>query len=99
MGGRLAVGGGRALVEDKARPALAQLERLLEGVLFLPQSHERFLELRETDPAVYLFEHQWPGPESRERLRGIGVRSQGSAEERSARIVDARASTGEADAG
>src|SRR5205814_7337961 len=49
MGGRLPVGGGRTLVEDKAGPALAQLQRLLEGAFLLPSRHELSLQLREAD--------------------------------------------------
>ena len=57
VGGRLAVGRGRALVEDKPRSALTQLERSLEGALFFPAPHELDLELREADSRINLLEH------------------------------------------
>ena len=58
MGGRFPVGGGRTLVEDKAGPALAQLQRLLEGAFLLPSRHELSLQLREADSWIDFIEHQ-----------------------------------------
>jgi hypothetical protein len=50
------LGGRRPFVENEPLLALAQVQRLLEGVLGLPALHELDLELREADSLVYFFE-------------------------------------------
>ena len=50
-----AVGGGRTFVEDEARPAFAEVKRLLEGVLGLPSRHQLLFQLREFHPRIDFF--------------------------------------------
>src|SRR3982074_1770097 len=71
-----AVGGGRAFVEDEARPSSSQLERFLESALVLPRGHELLLQLREADLLIYRVKHDalYSGPSSRRR----GCRGRGS---------------------
>src|SRR2546426_8957391 len=57
MGGRLSVGGRRALVEDDPFLALPQVERALEGLFFLPARHELLFEVRKADSLDYGFKH------------------------------------------
>src|SRR4029077_9706226 len=58
--GRLAVGRGRAFIEDKARAAGTQLERFLEGALLLPLREHLLLEVTEADLLGYLVEQLTP---------------------------------------
>src|SRR5256712_11907270 len=57
VGGRLAVGGGRALVEDKPLPTFTKVERLLEGAFRLPLLHQLDLQLGEADFLIDFLEH------------------------------------------
>src|SRR5258706_1370106 len=55
--GGLAVGRGRALIEDEAGLARARLQRFLEGALLLPAGHQLLLQVGEADLLIYFFEH------------------------------------------
>src|SRR5438309_3576307 len=71
--GGLAVGGRRTLVEDKARPVLAQVKGLLERPFSLPELHELDLQLREADLRIDFLEHSSLHRDTCRRISGTSL--------------------------